>query len=295
MNGYELSRDWFNFCYENPEKVKTNHTALYFFAVDHCNRLGWKRKFGLPTEMAKDAIGIKSWHTYIKAFNDLVEWGFFDLIERSKNQYSSNIIALIKNNEALDKALDKATTKHASKQLRSTHQSTHQSIDSIDKLYNKEQINLITKEYKKVSIFLDGLLKPSLGLEVDTCFSFDEFWELYPVKQKKRDCNKKYKTISEKDREKIKNTLSNFISHKPFKDYNLPHPSTYLTQERWNDEIIGNDINIDSQQKFTDLANRFPETTADERKWMYHFCVNKPKYERSQREEMAIDKLKDYA
>ena len=40
MTGYELSRDWFDFCFENPDKVKPTHAALYFFAIEHCNRLG---------------------------------------------------------------------------------------------------------------------------------------------------------------------------------------------------------------------------------------------------------------
>jgi hypothetical protein len=151
ITGYELSRRWFDFCFANPEKITPTHTALYFFAVEHCNRLGWKRKFGLPTEMAKDALGIKSWHTYIKVFNDIVSFGFFELVEKSKNQYSSNIIALIKNDEALDEALDKATSKHMTKQL----QSTYQSNDSIDKLLTINQelitnnIDLITQNLSK--------------------------------------------------------------------------------------------------------------------------------------------------
>ena len=120
MNGYELSRAFFDWCFANPEKVKPNHIALYFFAIEHCNRLGWKTKFGLPTTMTKEAIGIKSYNTYINALNDLVELGFIELIERSKNQYSSNIIALSNFDKAHDKALDKALIKHGSKQSEST-------------------------------------------------------------------------------------------------------------------------------------------------------------------------------
>jgi len=131
MNGYNLSRIWFDFCFENPEKIKPNHTALYFFAIEHCNRLGWKEKYGLPTTMVKEAIGIKSYNTYINTLNDLVDWGFIKMIERSKNQYSANIIALSKFNKALDKALDKALIKHGSKQS--------ESIDSIDKQLTIEQ------------------------------------------------------------------------------------------------------------------------------------------------------------
>lgn len=126
---YELSRNWFDWSFENPDLISPNHTALYFFIIEHCNRLGWKEKFGLPTLMAKDAIGIKSYNTYIKTLNDLVNWGFIKLLEKSKNQYSANIVALSKNNKATNKALDKAMMKHVTKQL----QSTGESIDSIDK------------------------------------------------------------------------------------------------------------------------------------------------------------------
>ena len=137
MNHYELSRTFWDWSFENPEKVKPIHSALYFFAIEHCNRLGWKEKFGLPTTMAKEAIGVRSYNTYINALSDLVDWGFLILIEKSKNQYSSNIIALSKFNKALDKALDKALIKHGTKQS----ESTHQSIDSIDKQYNNITIN----------------------------------------------------------------------------------------------------------------------------------------------------------
>ena len=133
MNGYQLSRNWFDWCFENPEKIKPNHTALYFFAVEHCNRLGWKKKFGMPTTMAMEAIGIKSYNTYINTLNDLVEWGFIEMIQRSKNQYSANIVALSNFDKALDKALDEALIKHGSKQSESTC--------SIDKQETSKQIN----------------------------------------------------------------------------------------------------------------------------------------------------------
>lgn len=132
MNTFDLSRNWFNWTFENPERISPNHTALYFFIVEHCNRLGWKEKFGLPTTMAKEAIGIRSYNTYINTLNDLVDFGFIKMIEKSKNQYSSNIIAISKFDKAHDKALDKALIKHATKQ--------RESISSIYKQENKEQI-----------------------------------------------------------------------------------------------------------------------------------------------------------
>lgn len=157
MNGYELSRAFFDWSFENPNKINPNHIALYFFCIEHCNRLGWKDKFGLPTTMAKEAIGIRSYNTYKKTLEDLVEFGFVEMIEVSKNQYSSNIIALKENIKAPKKALDKALLKHASKQLESTGQSTHQSTDSINKQINKEQVNNRTEKAAPPNVFLNNL------------------------------------------------------------------------------------------------------------------------------------------
>ncbi len=133
INGYELSRIWFDWCFENPDKIKPNHTAMYFFIIEHCNRLGWKEKFGLPMEMTKDAIGISNYRTYSNTFEDLISWGFVKIYERSKNQYSATVIGLVKNAKAKSKALSKATQKHSQKQ--------YIGIVGIDK-----PINLITLE-----------------------------------------------------------------------------------------------------------------------------------------------------
>jgi hypothetical protein len=156
LNGYDLSRKWFDWCFENPEMIKPTHTALYFFIIEHCNRLGWKQKFGLPTTMAKEALGIASYNTYINTLNDLVEFGFIKVIEKSKNQYSSNIVALSNFNKALDKALDKALIKHDTKQSEST--------SSINKQETIKQINNNTKkvffkdsEFIKKELFRNAL------------------------------------------------------------------------------------------------------------------------------------------
>jgi hypothetical protein len=167
--GYELSRKWFDFAFENPEKISPTHAAVYFFAIEHCNRLGWKRKFGFPTSMAMDAIGVKSYNTYIKVFNDLVDWGFFELAQKSKNQYSSNIIALSKINKALDKALDKALIKHATKQS----ESTQQSIDSINKQRTNKQRTINKEPLKGEKLIFDSFRKnyPGTKKAIDTEFS----------------------------------------------------------------------------------------------------------------------------
>ena len=204
MNSYELSRKWFDWCFENPEKISPNHSAMYFFIIEHCNRLGWKSKFGLPMEMTKDAIGMKNYRTYTKTFNDLVEWGFIDVVQKSKNQYSSCIIAIVKNTKATSKALDKALQTHNQKQGKS--------IVCIDKPIN----NITEEQYNSLS--------------------FDSFWDIYDKKIDKTKCEVKFNKLSFEDKEKIKLILPKYINSTPEIKYRK-NPLTWLNGKCWNDEV----------------------------------------------------------
>jgi|UniRef100_UPI004047F0DC hypothetical protein len=203
MNGYELSRIWFNWCFENPEKIKPNHTALYFFCVEHCNRLGWKSKFGLPTTMAKEAIGIRSYNTYSQTLQDLVDWGFITMVERSKNQHSSNIVALSNFNKALDNALDKATIKHATKQS----ESTGESIGSIVKPLTIEQNN---QEQETSGAFFEDE-----DLEVPRESEFDIFWKIYQKGTNKFAAMQEFYLIDEAEYPKILKHVPLYVKATP--------------------------------------------------------------------------------
>lgn len=140
MNGYELSRNFCDWAFENPDKVKPIHYAIYYFSIEHCNRLGWKDKFGLPSQMVMEAIGVKNWRTYSAGLNDLVDFGFIEMVETSKNQYSSNIVAIVKNTKAPTKALDKALSKHSTKHSQSTVSINKQeTIKQINKVPTSEE------------------------------------------------------------------------------------------------------------------------------------------------------------
>jgi hypothetical protein len=207
---FKLYRNFWDFAFENPEKIKPNHIAIFSFAIEHCNRLGWKKKFGLPSTMTMEAVGIKSYNTYISAFNDLVEFGFIDLIEKSKNQYSSNIIALSDFNKANDKALNKALIKHTTKQSESTLQSTGESISSID----IQETNI--QETKKQR--------------------FEDFWNLYDKKVERKSCYNKFMKLDLKVIEKIINVVPSYVKSTPDLKYRK-NPETWINGECWNDEI----------------------------------------------------------
>ena len=209
MNSFDLSRTWFNFCFDNPEKINPNHSAIYFFAVEHCNRLGWKDKFGFPSQMVMEAVGIKNWRTYSKALNELVDFGFIKMIEISKNQYSSNIISIknacVKNTKAPTKALDKALQKHSTKHSQSTV--------SIDKQETRN------KEQETIKI------------------AFELFWNAYDKKSDREKCIKAFTKLSDSDRQRITDVVENYVRSTPDVQYRK-NPLTWLNGKCWNDEII---------------------------------------------------------
>lgn len=208
--GYELSRNFFDWCFENPEKVKPNHIAMYFFIVEHWNRLGQKDKFGLPMEMTKDAIGIKNYKTYSKTFEDLVEWRFIKVLERSRNQYSANVIALVKNTKANTKALSKASLKHSQKHS----QKQVQSIVGIDKPITIEPI--------------------TYTINID----FEIFWNEYDKKVgNKEKLKTKWEKLTDKERQDAIWYIPMYKQCQPDKQYRK-NPETFLNNKSWNDEII---------------------------------------------------------
>jgi hypothetical protein len=209
MDSYTLSRNFFNWSFENPEKISPNHSAIYFFAIEHCNRLGWRNKFGFPTQMAMDAIGIKKHQTYIRYFNDLVNWGFFTLIQKSQNQYSSNIISLISDLPKNGKALDKAIINHRAKQTETIGQSN----SSIDK-----PINNIT------------------NIQINKEQLFNRFWIDYQYKIGKDKTYKIWVKLNLEEMNKCLQVISTYVKSTPEKKYRK-HPATYLNGRHWEDEI----------------------------------------------------------
>lgn len=247
MNSYELSRAWYDFCFVNPEKIKPLHSAIYFFAIEHCNRLGWKDKFGFPSQMVMEAIGVKNWRTYSAGLNDLIDWGFIKMVEISKNQYSANIIALVKYTKATTKALDKALQKHSTKQGQSTV--------SIDKQYNKEQYN--KEQYNNKTI------------------EFSDFWDSFHsiTKQSKTDKEpalKYWKKLTDTEKKKAIDSIQLYYDN--LKDYGKGKMSkkarTYLSDKNFNDEY---DLNHGSGKTISlpSSENRADYDSMMKKDWQY--------------------------
>lgn len=93
MNGYQLTRRWFNFAFENSE-AKVQHTALYCWMVELNNRLGWKEEFTINTQFTMEGLSIGNKNTYLDALKDLEKWGFIKTIRPSINQNYGRVVSL---------------------------------------------------------------------------------------------------------------------------------------------------------------------------------------------------------
>ena len=221
---YKLSRNFWDFAFEHTGKIKPIHVSIYFFAVEHCNRLGWKKEFGLPTSMVLEAISVKSYSVYKIAFDELVDLGFFEVVQYSKNQYSSNIIALKENSKANDKAntkaLDKALTKHLTKQPLKQCESNPQSKLSIDR-----QI------YNDTNIQLDDT---SLRSE-----QFEKFWEFYGKHGAKKPAKQRFMKLTETEMEALRKHLPKYLDSTPDIKFRK-HAERYLSSKLWENGDIEN-------------------------------------------------------
>ena len=129
-NGYAYSRQWFEFIFETEEMITPAHTSLYLWIVELNNRLQWKEVFGLPTQYTMQASRIKSYKYYKKTLDDLIKWGFINLISKSKNQFTCNEIALVLHTKAVSKQLPKQLP-HSKTRIQTIKNNASEKVDVI--------------------------------------------------------------------------------------------------------------------------------------------------------------------
>jgi hypothetical protein len=71
-------------------------------------------------------------------------------------------------------------------------------------------------------------------------YSFTDFWEVYPNKTNKKLAEVKFNKLTKEQKDLVEYHLPLFVANKPFKEYNYPHATTYLNQDRYKDEITTN-------------------------------------------------------
>lgn len=78
-------------------------------------------------------------------------------------------------------------------------------------------------------------------------FSFENFWNAYGKKVDKVKCEKKWLKISETEKEKISGALNVYVESTPDVQFRK-NPLTWLNGQCWNDEILKNNTNGNTQR-----------------------------------------------
>jgi len=207
MNGYELTRAWFDFSFTHSE-AKVHHTALFLWIVELNNRLGWKKEFGLPSGVTMEGLSIGNKNTYLSTLNDLAKWKFIEIIKESKNQYQASIVKIcrVKSATALHTALDTALVQRCN--------NIDTGTDPIDKPLNNE-----TNKQRNIE--------------------FDTFWDAYDKKKGKKDTLKKrWDGMTNEIRAAIMEYVPRYVRSTPDKKFRKD-PQTFFNNTSWHDEIIG--------------------------------------------------------
>lgn len=162
-------------------------------------------------------------NTYTKSLKKLHEKKYI-IYKPSNNPLIGSKVTITRYDKGIGKGIGKGSDIGSGK-----------GCDTLYKQVNKETTKQINNEFLECEI-----------LE----YSFEDFWKLYPNKNGKKVAKEKFEKLTKEQKEKIEQTLPIFITNIPFKDYSFPHASTYLNQERYNDEIILNN-NKNGKSKIT--------------------------------------------
>lgn len=206
--GYELAK--------NLRKIRRRYClnstdqALFYELVAICNEEGWPDIFRISNSELCSYLRVSE-NTLVKSRQQLIDAGLIGFKSgKSKREYSSYSLTTSKF-EVEAEVNDEVDPEGKP------------SVNAAD-LYNRETET--KTETKKSS------------------FSFDEFWEKYPIKVGKKKCSKKWEKLTKKQKEEIKNTIDDFIAYKQFPGWKHPNPETYLNSERWEDELSSTENHI---------------------------------------------------
>lgn len=157
MNGYDLSHKFFEWAFNNREDFKPAVSALYFYLVEICNTLGWKKEFSISAKECMEGMGVSGYNTYKSAFDVLCKHGFIKVVKKSCNHYQANVITLLNFDRVTDKVTNKVIDELTNEvdvypikieqgNNKGNYQGNYQSNGDIHKTTNNKTIKTIKQE-----------------------------------------------------------------------------------------------------------------------------------------------------
>lgn len=113
-----------------------------------------------------------------------------------------------------------------------TDMPTSEKQQQINNIINKDNNN------KTTNVVKENIIKevPVIEVEVVDEYSFDTFWKLYDYKKGKALAEKQWNKLTKQERKLAIEYVPAYVASTPDKSYRK-HPSTFINQKGWNDEI----------------------------------------------------------
>ena len=90
----------------------------------------------------------------------------------------------------------------------------------------------------------------------DDIYTFDQFWNDYSKKVDLKKCKAHFKTLSNKDKEQIRDTVLNYVRINSDTKFRK-NPLTYLNGKCWKDELIDYNIREPKKRKVNDGSDLY--------------------------------------
>lgn len=268
MNGYDLSHKFFEWAFNNREDFKPTVSALYFYLVEMCNTLGWKKEFSISAKECMEGMGVSGYNTYKSAFDVLCKHGFIKVVKKSCNHYQANVITLLNFDRVTDKVTNKVIDELTNEvdvypikieqgNSKGNYQGNYQSNGDIHKTINNKTIKTIKQEIIPET---EGSVKSNKKQKI----KFSEF-----VSLTQEEYNKLIQEHSESATKRMIEILNNYkgSSGKKYK-------SDYLAILNWVVNRYSDEKNKSSQSRTMSFENGNNRRILDPSKSHYDESLN---------------------
>lgn len=191
--------------------------------------------------------------TVSKAIKELVDYGVISVLDtnmRLGNKFKINEVSLVERFRNKTSVETKLVQKVNQSSLESKPLTSVETKHTIDTIYRYLIIDKsIYVHFANAPLFANYLTYPIRKKSAEAKAKanrldeqFNLFWSSYPLKKNKKGSEAKFKAINFK-KHSFDSIMHSLEKHKASFDWQkdggkyIPHPSTWINQERWNDEI----------------------------------------------------------
>lgn len=219
-----------------------NDIAVYMALLKYCNSLNWLTPFVCHWEIVCQYSKVSK-NTYYKSLNRLDGLGYIKYTEGKKNVLKPKIVILKFENR---KGIVKEQHEEQNEEQKG----------NLYKLVNDKTYKLINNNIDLINERLEYWIESETKTEESDKISFVDFWNSYDKKiGSKEKCKTKWDKLPLETQKVILDHVKKYVNSTPDKKYRC-NPETYLNQNRWENEIIG-EQKTDSQYRKTEDGRIF--------------------------------------